>query len=138
MIVGAASSAELARARAAWGSGAPDWIMALAAACDRKGLTAVAEELGVHASLVNAVLCDRYAGDLSRIAYEVRGKIIAAPVDCPEHGKLPAERCREYQDRAERRDAFPRQRLHSLMYPDCRHCELSRFAPQGETDGGAA
>lgn len=122
-------------AGATWGRDAPGWISALAAACDLKGLTSVAQELGVSSSLVKRVLCNHYPGDLSRLAYEVRAKIIAAPVDCPERGKLPAEQCREYQDRAERRDAFPRHRLHSLMYPDCRHCELSRFVRQAATAG---
>lgn len=131
MIVGAASAADLARARAAWGSGAPDWIMALAAACDRKGLTAVAEELGVRASLVNAVLCDRYAGDLSRIAGKVRAAPIGQPVGCRVFGEIAADQCQEWQDKAER--FMPTGALGLQMCRACRACEHSRFAQQGAT-----
>jgi hypothetical protein len=120
---------------ATWGRDAPGWIIALAGACDLKGLTSVAQELGVSSSLVKRVLCNHYPGDLSRLAHEVHAKIIAPPVDCPHFGKLSAEECQKYQDEAERRNTFPRHHLLSLMYPDCRRCELSRFVRHAAMDG---
>lgn len=92
------SGAALARARAAW-TDLPDWVEALALACDQASQRAVAERLGYSASTVNYVLSRRYAGDLKGVEQAVRGALMAAEVLCPVVGALAADACAEHQRR---------------------------------------
>ncbi len=87
----------LAKARAAWG-GAPDWIEALAAACDVSTGRAVAKRLGVSPAAVCRVLGNGY-GDTERMERRVRGILMAQTVACPVLGDIDAAACREHQER---------------------------------------
>jgi hypothetical protein len=60
------------RARMGWGEPLPDWILALAEACDQEGQSAVARKLEVSPALVNQTLANRYLGRLDRIELKVR------------------------------------------------------------------
>ncbi len=87
----------LAKAREAHGV-APDWIEALAAACDAATGRAVARRLGVSPAAVSRVLANAY-GDMARMERRVRGILMARAVACPVLGDIDAAACREHQDR---------------------------------------
>lgn len=72
-----------ARAAAAWGKAVPDWIIALATACDRSSQGAVALKLGISAAVVNQVLGNVYKGRMDRVEARVRGEYLKAVVQCP-------------------------------------------------------
>ncbi len=85
-------------AEAAWGLDAPDWIMALAEACDRLGSQrAAADALGYSPAVVNQVLRNTYRGDMRKVEDKVRGAFLGETVACPVLGALTKDRCRENQ-----------------------------------------
>jgi hypothetical protein len=112
-------------ARAAWGDTVPDWIDALATACDRSNQTAVARQLGVSGSAVSGVLNRNYKADLARIEQRVRGVLMSGTVACPVLGDLASDLCLEWQAKASQfRDTGS---LRRRMYAACRRCPRSRF-----------
>lgn len=96
----AVASAE-ARASAAWGAGLPDWVMALARACDAPGTTQrqVAATVGYTPPVISQILNATYKGNLRRVETVVRGAFMAEAVDCPVLGNLPVNECLEHQRR---------------------------------------
>lgn len=88
------------KARAAWGEALPEWVLALAAACDRDGGRAVAERIGYSRSAVSLVINNRWNGDLTRIEQAVRGALMNAEVACPVVGALALDRCATHQKAA--------------------------------------
>ena len=81
-----------------WGLDAPDWIRALAEACDRLGSQrAAADAIGYSAAVVNQVLRRTYRGDLRKVEDKVRGAFLGETVACPVLGALTKDRCRENQ-----------------------------------------
>jgi hypothetical protein len=120
-----AEGKNLAAAREAWGAAAPDWIVALAEACDRTSQSRVAGDLALSASAVNAVLRGRYAAGTGRIEQLVRGRLMAAVVPCPQLGELAADLCQEWQGRARGK---PASAFHRRMQAACRTCPRSRLS----------
>lgn len=117
-------SGPLAIAAAAWGEPLPDWIAALASACETSSQRAVAERLGRSAGLVSQVLRCKYPGDMAAVEEAVRGAYMAATVDCPALGALPTDQCQVWQGRAR---AFAN--LNSLrvrMFRACNACPRYR------------
>lgn len=91
------ATANAATASTAWGETAPTWITLLAEQCDRSSQKAAAALIGYSSAVVNQVLSRRYSGDLGAVEQAVKGALLAAMVDCPIAGELPAHRCLEYQ-----------------------------------------
>jgi DNA-binding transcriptional regulator YdaS (Cro superfamily) len=87
------------RARAAWGKATPDWIVALAAACDASTQGKVAERLGISDSAVNQALGNVYAGRIDRIEARVRGEYMKATVTCPVLDEISTRDCIANQER---------------------------------------
>jgi hypothetical protein len=115
-------------ARAAWGAATPDWIDALAAACDTTSQTAVAQRLGISGSAVNAVLRNRYPAETTRIEQRIRGVLMRGTVPCPVLGELASDLCLEWQGKAE---AFhDTGQLRRRMFAACRRCPRSRFSKE--------
>lgn len=81
------------RARAAWGKAMPDWIVALAAACDASSQGKVAKQLGCSAAVVNQALGNVYKGRLGGIEARVRGEYMKAVVECPVLGEISTRDC---------------------------------------------
>lgn len=77
---------------------APDWIEALAAACDASTGRAVARRLGVSPAAVCRVLANAY-GDTGKMERRVRELLMATAVACPVLGDIDAAVCREHQER---------------------------------------
>lgn len=117
----AAASAQ-ARAAAAWGGGMPDWVAALARACDAPGASQakVAALLRYTPPVISQILNAAYKGNLSRVETVVRGAFMAETVACPVLGALAVNECLEHQ----RRDFDGANHLAVALYracPDCTH-----------------
>ncbi len=94
------------RARRAWGaeinSCAPDWVFALASAADQyradgKSLSDLGARVGLHNSVVSAVIGKSYAGRYDAIEAKVRGALMNATVVCPVEGEIGRDRCASNQ-----------------------------------------
>ncbi|KAF5039660.1 hypothetical protein DSECCO2_541510 [anaerobic digester metagenome] len=83
------------RAMSAWDMAMPDWLQALARACDASGLRKIAARLGVSPTLVSLALSHKYHGPLTHLEARVRATLLhVGHVDCPVLGGIPAEQCR--------------------------------------------
>ncbi|APZ54146.1 hypothetical protein [Salipiger abyssi] len=87
-------------ARAAWGGEMPDWVERLAAECAQTSQNKVAARLNRSASLVSAVLRNKYRGDMTAVEEVVRGVFERATVRCPALGEIRANVCRDWQQKS--------------------------------------
>ena len=76
-----ARASMLRRAQAAWGEALPDWVEALALACDDKTQKAVARTTGYSAATLSYVLSRTYPGDLSKVEAAIRGALMSSVTD---------------------------------------------------------
>ncbi len=91
-------SANLERVQASW-TNPPDWVLALARACDAASQGKVAERLGVSGAAVNQVLGNAYRGRVDRVEVRVRGELMKATVMCPVLGEISSRKCLDEQKR---------------------------------------
>lgn len=112
----------IARARSAWGDTPPDWIVALAEACDRASQASVAKRLGISGSVVNQVLGRCYAGRMDTAETRVRGTLMAETVACPVLGDVSSARCLDEQ----RRPFHPTNHQRVRLWKACRSCANNR------------
>jgi len=68
-----------------WGNAMPDWVIVLAAACDRAPQTEVARRIEYSPAVVSQVLRNTYKGNLKRVEFQVRGLLMDQTVKCPCH-----------------------------------------------------
>lgn len=115
-----APRANHARALAAWGAGAPDWVLALAAECDRTSQGRAAKRLGRSATVVNQVLNGAYKGRLEAIETRVRGELMRAVVICPVLGEISTRKCDDEQSRLKTSTNILRTLLRQTC-PGCPH-----------------
>jgi hypothetical protein len=115
-----APNGPLARARAGWGDDMPDWVMALARACERSTQTKVAQALDRSPAVISNVLARTYAASMDRIEERVRGVYLNGKVICPEKGDLPLQECQDWREKAKRFQMGNPQR--TLMFGVCRKC----------------
>jgi hypothetical protein len=87
----------VSKASAAWGD-MPDWLAALAGACDAESGRAVAARLGVSPAAVCRVLGNSY-GDTAAMERRVREVLMVNRVNCPVLGEIGVEDCRAHQRR---------------------------------------
>jgi len=124
-------SAALNRNRAlrAWGANPPDWIVALADACDKTTQGKAARDLGISAAVVNQVLGPVYKGRMDRVETRVRGEYMKAVVTCPVLGPISTRDCLAYQQAKFRATNPLRVALHKTC-PTCpnrsKACESSQ------------
>jgi len=88
----------VSKATAAWGGISPDWVLALAEACDLASGRAVAARLDVSPAAVSRVLGRSY-GDTAGMERRVREVLMVSRVDCPVVGEISVADCRANQDR---------------------------------------
>ncbi|NEX47631.1 hypothetical protein [Pseudotabrizicola algicola] len=113
-------SGPLDTARAAWGDGLPDWVEGLAIECGKASQAKVAKALGRSASLVSAVLANKYGGDLVAVEERYRGVYGRAVVACPALGNMPTNECQDWRAKAKRfQTGNP---LRSRMFRACQRC----------------
>lgn len=89
----------LAKAMECWGT-PPDWIVALAEACQRSSQAAVGRDLDVSGSMISQLLSRSYTASTGRIEDRVRGLLMRAVVDCPVMGELPTNQCQDWRRKA--------------------------------------
>lgn len=82
----------------AWGFPWPDWVEALAEACDATSGRAVAGRLGVSPAAVCRVLGGTY-GNTAGIERRVREVIMTTRVACPVCGEIDTDTCRTNRER---------------------------------------
>lgn len=112
-----AAAGLVARVNARWGD-PPDWVVQLAAACERSSQAAVAERIGYSPAAVNQVLQNVYDGNLARVENAVRGAIMNETVDCPVMEVIPRQACARHQRL--RRDQITANPLLPKLYRACR------------------
>jgi hypothetical protein len=91
---------ETARIRAGrtWGDALPDWVIALALACDATSGRLVAARLGVSPAAISRVLGATY-GATAAMERRVREVLMTTRVACPVCGEIGVEDCRAHQTR---------------------------------------
>ncbi|MEQ8318736.1 MAG: transcriptional regulator [Rhodospirillales bacterium] len=92
----------LNKARNAWGDDLPDWVEALATACDQTSQRRTAERIGYSSATVSLVLKATYSGDLTAVERAVNARILDAHVECPIAGDIPLADCISNQKPATR------------------------------------
>ncbi|MEW6124152.1 MAG: transcriptional regulator [Pseudomonadota bacterium] len=107
----------VARAHAGWGE-PPDWILALARACQADSQTAVGKRLGVSGSMISGALARRYPGDMDRLEGRVRGALMGATVACPVVGVIGRDQCIAHQAKPFSTASSVAVRLHNA----CKSC----------------
>ncbi len=95
-----AEGRQVARARAAWGDRLPDWVEALARACDGESQGKVGLRIGYSAAVVNQVVGNDYRGDMAAVERAVRGAFLGLSVECPVLGEISTVACRGHQARS--------------------------------------
>lgn len=111
-------------ARASWGKTMPAWVERLASECASSSQNKVAVRLNRSASLVSAVLHNKYQGDMEAVEEAVRGTFERTTVPCPARGTITWPVCRNWQvqSRVYSNVNSERQR----MYRACNACSRNK------------
>lgn len=116
------------KARVAWGANMPDWIKALAEACDEAGLRKTAAKLDVSPAMASLAI-NRKRTDLSFIKYPVEKILMITMVACPVIGVMGRHECLREQTKPYS-SANP---LRVQLYRACRNgCPHYREKPHAE------
>jgi hypothetical protein len=86
----------MAKAALAWGSPLPDWIRALAEACDDAGLRATAGKLNVSPAMLSLAI-GRKRANLDWIKGKVERLLLVSMVACPALGVMSKDECLQKQ-----------------------------------------
>lgn len=115
----------LDKARACWGDPMPEWVEALAEACDAGTQTAVGKKLGYSGAVVSLVLSNKYgAGDMEKFEGVVRGALMAQTVDCPVLQDISRDRCLHWQERPFSTTSGNAVRMYHACRSGCPHSRL--------------
>ncbi len=121
----------LAKARASWGDEMPDWVEALALACNGSTQTATGRRIGYSGAVISQVLSNTYhLGDMEKVEAMVRGALMATTVLCPGSGDtIGRDVCMGWQSRP-----FSTSSANSVrMFNACRAgCSHSRLTARGD------
>ncbi|MEG2004577.1 MAG: hypothetical protein RR014_00945 [Bilophila sp.] len=88
------------RALMAWGEPLPDWIEALATACDAQSMRKVAADLKVSAALISLALRNCHHAKLDYIMDRVKSMLMVSIVSCPVLGMINTTDCIANQKKA--------------------------------------
>ncbi|MGR3480662.1 hypothetical protein, partial [Salipiger marinus] len=113
-------------AREAWGDSLPGWVERLARECEASTQNKVATRLGRSASLVSAVLRNKYQGDMKAVEDLVRGVFERTTVACPALGTLRYTTCRDWQEKSRTYSTVNSER--QRMFRACNKCPRNRTA----------
>lgn len=120
-------------ARDAWGAEIPDWVIALARACDTAGSQAqVARRLNVSGGQVSQVLRKRYPGKLDRIEEAVSGAYMGREITCPALGPIPSDECLGWRRAAD--GPMPNPTLKVRMFRACNRCPVKAAEARAESE----
>lgn len=115
-------------ARSSWGETMPSWVERLARECATTSQNRVAARMNRSASLVSAVLRNKYRGDMAAVEEIVRGTFERSVVACPALGTIGWSACREWQQRAQTYSNVNSER--QRMYRACNGC--ARFRKEAQ------
>jgi hypothetical protein len=113
-------------ARTFWGEDLPDWVDALARACDETSQNKVAVKMERSAALVSNVLRNRYSADTGIVEDLVRGHFMREVVDCPALGEIGKQVCRRWRGKAANFENVNSQTV--TMYRACNRCPIHKGA----------
>lgn len=116
----------LEKARMAWGAAMPDWVRAMAEACDRRGQKAVSERLGYSNAVISQVLAKKYPGVLEKVERAVAGAFMGAVVQCPVLGEIDDASCIENQRRPYASTNPTRVRLFQACRGNCPNSTINK------------
>ena len=100
----------------------PEWIAALAKACDGASQGKVAARLGISPAVVNQLLGNSYKGRTDRMETRIRGELMRETVVCPVLGDISRRDCLDHQRRKFSPTNLTRVRLFQTC-PTCPHRE---------------
>jgi hypothetical protein len=83
----------------AWGNDAPEWVLVLAAECDRTTQARAAARIGRSPAVVSNTLACKYPGDLGKVEELVGRTLMPETIACPVLGEIPRATCRGWRDR---------------------------------------
>lgn len=124
MTVSRARVENLEKALVAWGDPLPEWIAALAEACDADNQTVVGKLLGYSGAVVSMVLSNKYGGDMIRFEALVRGALMAETVHCPTLQEISRDRCQYWQKRPFSTASGNAVRMYHACRSGCPHSRL--------------
>ncbi len=104
----------------------PDWVKALAIACDVSSQSAVARQLGYSPAVVSTVLANKYQGDLTAVEQAVRGALMAQTILCPVVGELSSQACNAHQRQPWAPHNPQRIQFYKACRAGCPHSRLNR------------
>jgi hypothetical protein len=110
----------------AWGDTPPDWIIALADACNASSQNQVAKKIGRSAALISTVLRCKYEGDMAAVEDRIRGALMRQTTDCPALGEIELHVCHDWRVRSRR--FAGNNALNVTMYRACARCPRNRKA----------
>lgn len=108
------------KATTAWGT-VPDWVQALADACDTHGLNQTAGKINLSPALVSLVIRKKHHASYSHAEERVRNMLMTPIVFCPVLGLISAEQCHEEQ----KKPFTSVNPLAVAVYRACRECRHS-------------
>ncbi|QND45232.1 transcriptional regulator (plasmid) [Rhizobium lusitanum] len=125
-IPGRAAVDHIAKVKIAWGDDTPEWIVALAEACNRSSQSAVAKDLGYSGPVISQVLSNKYQnGDLTRVEQMVRGALMAETIICPIMGEMARDVCQSWQKKPFGTASSHRVRMYTACRSGCPHSRIS-------------
>lgn len=110
-----------------YGGAAPDWVRALARACELTSQSEVARRLDRSPGAINQILRNKYGASTSNLEERVRGLLMAATVECPVLGELSTVACQDWREKA--RTFVPTSAHRARMFHACNACPLNRREP---------
>jgi hypothetical protein len=119
----------VAKARACWGSSAPDWVLILAELARDKTLSSAAARVAYSPATVSYVISNKYRGDLSLVEAKVRGALMGMTVDCPILGEIGRHRCLDEQKMGNNASSSIRSKLYRACRSGCPHSRVTPPPP---------
>ena len=111
----------------------PDWIEALAAACERESQSRVALRIGYSPATVSQVLHGKYRGDVGAVEQAVRGALMEQSVLCPGlRREIPMDRCIAAQRAPYSSSNHMRVTLYRACRSGCAHSRLTAASNRGD------
>lgn len=107
------------KALAAWRE-VPDWVAALASACDRQSQSAVAQHIDVNAAYLSYAIRGVNFEYHSRVEDAVRARLMGETVACPVVGEIAPDICGSHR-RSRLKALGPVQKRLRLTCPTCIH-----------------
>lgn len=114
------------KVRTAWGDPPPEWVVALAEACNSETQTAVGKRIGYAGSTVSQLLSNSYPGDVGRIEQIVRGALMSETVQCPILQSIGRDVCLGWQRRPFSTSSGNAVRMYQACRSNCPHSRIPR------------